>query len=92
MPEEWGSDTVMVEVSAREAKKNLDKLLEMILLVAELRDLRANPQAPASGTVLESRVDKGRGPVAFVLVVKQHLAHWRCVYRWRGLRKSSRSV
>jgi len=67
MPEEWGGDTVMVEVSARE-KKNLDKLLEMILLVAELRELRANPQAPGSGTVLESRVDKGRGPVATVLV------------------------
>jgi len=67
MPEEWGGDTVMVEVSARQ-KKNLDKLLEMILLVAELRDLRANPQAPASGTVLESRVDRGRGPVATVLV------------------------
>ncbi len=67
MPEEWGGDTVMVEVSARE-KKNLDKLLEMILLVAELRELRANAQAPGSGTVLESRVDKGRGPVATVLV------------------------
>ena len=63
MPEEWGGDTVMVEVSAKQ-KKNLDKLLEMILLVADLRDLRANPDAPASGTVLESRVDKGRGPVA----------------------------
>ena len=67
MPEEWGGDTVMVEVSARQ-KKNLDKLLEMILLVADLRELRANPSAPASGTVLESRVDKGRGPVATVLV------------------------
>jgi translation initiation factor IF-2 len=67
MPEEWGGDTVMVEVSAKQ-KKNIDKLLEMILLVAELRDLRANPQAPGSGTVLESRVDKGRGPVATVLV------------------------
>ena len=67
MPEEWGGDTVVVEVSARE-KKNLDKLLEMILLVADLRELRANPKAPASGTVLESRVDRGRGPVATVLV------------------------
>jgi translation initiation factor IF-2 len=67
MPEEWGGDTVVVEVSARE-KKNLDKLLEMILLVADLRELRANPSAPASGTVLESRVDRGRGPVATVLV------------------------
>ena len=67
MPEEWGGDTVMVEVSARQ-KKNLDKLLEMILLVADLRELKANPKAPASGTVLESRVDRGRGPVATVLV------------------------
>ena len=67
MPEEWGGDTVVVEVSARD-KKNLDKLLEMILLVADLRELRASPSAPASGTVLESRVDRGRGPVATVLV------------------------
>ncbi len=67
MPEEWGGDTVMVEVSARQ-KTNLSKLLEMILLVADLRELRANPEAPASGTVLESRVDRGRGPVATVLV------------------------
>ena len=67
MPEDWGGDTVMVEVSAKQ-KKNLDKLLEMVLLVAELRELRANPAAPASGTVLESRVDRGRGPVATVLV------------------------
>src|SRR6266851_906012 len=53
MPEEWGGDTVMVEVSAKQ-KKNLDKLLEMILLVADLRELKANPKAPATGTVLES--------------------------------------
>jgi translation initiation factor IF-2 len=67
MPEEWGGDTVMVEVSAKQ-KKNLNKLLEMLLLVADLRELKANPKAPAAGTVLESRVDKGRGPVATVLV------------------------
>jgi translation initiation factor IF-2 len=67
MPEEWGGETVMVDVSAK-TKKNLDKLLEMILLVADLRELKADPEAPASGTVLESRVDKGRGPVATVLV------------------------
>ncbi|MGA8011160.1 MAG: translation initiation factor IF-2 N-terminal domain-containing protein, partial [Candidatus Acidiferrales bacterium] len=67
MPEEWGGDTVMVEVSAK-AKKNLPKLLEMILLVADLRELKADPAAPGSGTVLESRMDKGRGPVATVLV------------------------
>ncbi len=67
MPEEWGGDTVMVEVSAR-TKQNLPRLLEMILLVGDLRELKANPEAAASGTVLESRVDKGRGPVATVLV------------------------
>jgi translation initiation factor IF-2 len=67
MPSEWGGDTEFVEVSAKQ-KKNLDKLLEIILLVADLRELRANPDAPASGTVLESRVDKGRGPVATILV------------------------
>jgi translation initiation factor IF-2 len=67
MPVEWGGDTEFVEVSAKQ-KKGIDKLLEILLLVAELRDLRANPDAPASGTVLESRVDKGRGPVATVLV------------------------
>ncbi len=67
MPEEWGGDTVMVEVSAK-AKTNIDRLLEMILLVGDLRELKANPDAMASGTVLESRVDKGRGPVATVLV------------------------
>jgi translation initiation factor IF-2 len=67
MPEEWGGDTVMVEVSAKTGL-NLSHLLEMILLVADLRELKTNPKAPAAGTVLESRVDKGRGPVATVLV------------------------
>ncbi len=67
MPEEWGGDTVMVEVSAKQ-KKNLAKLLEMLLLVADLRELKANPKSPGAGTVLESRVDRGRGPVATVLV------------------------
>lgn len=67
MPEEWGGDTVTVEVSAK-TKKNLPRLLEMILLVSDLRELKADPDAPASGVVIESRVDKGRGPVATVLV------------------------
>jgi translation initiation factor IF-2 len=67
MPEEWGGDTVMVEVSAK-TKKNLPRLLEMILLVSDLRELKADPDAPASGVVIESRVDRGRGPVATVLV------------------------
>jgi translation initiation factor IF-2 len=67
MPEEWGGETVMVEVSAK-AKKNLPKLLEMILLVGDMRELKADPKIPAKGAVLESRVDKGRGPVATMLV------------------------
>jgi translation initiation factor IF-2 len=67
MPEEWGGETVMVEVSAK-TKKNLPRLLEMICLVGDMRELKADPDAPASGTVLESRMDKGRGPVATVLV------------------------
>src|SRR5215813_756506 len=67
MPSEWGGETEFVEVSAKQ-KKGLDRLLEILLLVADLRELKANPDAPASGTVLESRVDRGRGPVATILV------------------------
>src|SRR5712664_2796268 len=67
MPAEWGGDTEFVEVSAKK-KQGIEKLLETILLVADLRELKANPDAPATGTVLESRVDKGRGPVATILV------------------------
>ncbi len=67
MPEEWGGDTVTVEVSAKQ-NKNLDLLLEMILLVADMQGLKANPSRPASGTVLEAKLDRGRGPVATVLV------------------------
>ncbi len=65
--EEWGGDTVMVEVSAKEGT-NLDLLLEMILLSADLLELRANPKRSASGVVLEARMDKGRGAVASILV------------------------
>ncbi len=67
VPEEWGGDVVMVPVSARTGQ-GLDELLEMILLVADLHELRADPQKPARGTVLEARLDRGRGPVATVLV------------------------
>ena len=67
MPEDWGGTTVMVEVSARQ-KKNLEQLLEMLLLVADLGDLKANPKRMAQGTVLEAKLDRGRGPVASVLV------------------------
>jgi translation initiation factor IF-2 len=66
-PEAWGGQTVMVEVSAKK-KEGLDLLLEMILLVTEISDLKANPKRNASGTVLEAKLDKGRGPVATILV------------------------
>ena len=65
--EEWGGDTVMVEVSAKE-KTNLDLLLEMILLSADLLELKANPKRAASGVVLEARLEKGRGAVVSILV------------------------
>jgi len=65
--EEWGGDTTMVEVSAKQ-KLNLDGLLEMILLQADVMDLKANPNKPAKGTVVEGKLDKGRGPIATVLV------------------------
>jgi translation initiation factor IF-2 len=65
--EEWGGDTPMVEVSAL-TRLNLDSLLEMILLVAEVAELQANPNRPARGTVIESHLDKSRGPVATLLV------------------------
>jgi len=67
LAEDWGGDVVMVPVSAR-TKENLDLLLEMILLVAEILDLKANPGRPAMATVLEAKLDRGRGPVATVLV------------------------
>jgi translation initiation factor IF-2 len=67
MPEDWGGDTVMVNVSAKE-KTNLNQLLEMVLLVADMKELKAVPEAAGRGVVLEARLDKGRGPVATVLV------------------------
>ena len=67
MPEEWGGSTVFVDVSAKK-RQNLDGLLEMILLVADLQELKANPKKPGVGTVLEARLDKGRGPVATILI------------------------
>jgi len=67
LAEDWGGDVVMVPVSAK-MKQNLDLLLEMILLVADIQDLKANPNRPAMGSVLEAKLDRGRGPVATVLV------------------------
>jgi translation initiation factor IF-2 len=66
-PEEWGGDTIFEDVSAK-AHTNLDKLLDSILLQADVLDLKANPTADASGVIIESRLDVGRGPVATVLV------------------------
>ena len=67
VPEDWGGQTVMVPVSAKK-RQNLDQLLEMILLSSDILELKANPRRPASGTVLEAKLDRGRGPVATVLV------------------------
>ena len=67
VPEEWGGETIFVEVSAKK-KINLESLLEMVLLQAEVLELQANPDKRAKGSIVEARLDKGRGPVATVLV------------------------
>ncbi|MCQ2489555.1 MAG: translation initiation factor IF-2 [Clostridia bacterium] len=67
VPEEWGGDTICVPVSAKTGM-NLDKLLESVLLVAEVLELKANPNRAAKGSVIEARLDKGRGPIATLLV------------------------
>jgi len=83
-PEDWGGETIFCNVSAK-TREGLDNLIDMILLVAEVEELKANKDAPASGTVIESRLDPGRGPVATVLVQRGTLrmsdalvagAHW----------------
>ncbi len=66
-PEDWGGDTIFCDVSAK-TKEGLDNLLEMIVLAADLEELKANPNAPASGVVIESHLDPGRGPVATMLI------------------------
>jgi translation initiation factor IF-2 len=83
-PVEWGGDTEFVDVSAK-TKQGLDDLLETIILMAEVEELRANPNAAASGTVIESKLDPGRGPVVTILIGRGTLevgdalvagAHW----------------
>src|SRR6185503_10138662 len=83
-PEDWGGETIFCDVSAK-TKDGLDNLLDMILLVAEVEELKANHNAPASGTVIESRLDPGRGPVVTIVVLRGTLrtgdalvagAHW----------------
>ncbi|HZK39396.1 MAG TPA: translation initiation factor IF-2 [Clostridia bacterium] len=67
VPEEWGGDTICVPVSAL-TRLNIDKLLESVLLIAEVKELQANPDRSAMGIVIEARLDKGRGPIATLLV------------------------
>ena len=96
-PEEWGGETMFVDVSAK-TKQNLDDLLESILLVAEVEELKANPDTTASGQVIESKLDPGRGAVVTVLVQRGTLkigdaivagAHWgrvRAMHDYHGTR------
>ncbi len=67
VPEEWGGDTIYVPISAKK-KLNIDNLLEMVLLVADMKELKANPNKQAKGTVIEARLDKAKGPIASMLV------------------------
>ena len=96
-PEEWGGETMFVDVSAK-TKQNLDDLMESILLVAEVEELKANPDTAASGQVIESKLDPGRGAVVTVLVQRGTLkigdavvagAHWgrvRAMHDFHGTR------
>ena len=78
VPEEWGGDTITVKVSALQGI-GIDELLEYILLVADLQDLKANPKAEASGVVIEANLDKGKGPVATLLVQNGTLRAGNCI-------------
>ncbi|MDD6905841.1 MAG: translation initiation factor IF-2 [Finegoldia magna] len=79
VPEDWGGDTVLVPVSARTGE-GIDELLEMILMVAEMEELKANSNRLAVGTVIEAQLDKGRGPTATILVQKGTLKHSDMVF------------
>ena len=78
VPEEWGGDTITVKVSALQGT-GIDELLEYILLVADVQDLKANPKAEASGVVIEANLDKGKGPVATLLVQNGTLRVGNCL-------------
>ena len=78
VPEAWGGDTITVNVSALQGT-GIDELLEYILLIAEIQDLKANPKAEASGVVIEANLDKGKGPVATLLVQNGTLRTGNCI-------------
>lgn len=78
VPEDWGGDTITVKVSALQGT-GIDELLEYILLVADIQDLKANPKAEASGVVIEANLDKGKGPVATLLVQNGTLRAGNCI-------------
>lgn len=79
VPEEWGGDTVMVEIAAKTGQ-NVDQLLEMIILVAEMEELKADPTVRPEGTVVEANLDKGKGPVATVIVQQGTLRKGNIIY------------
>ena len=78
IPEDWGGDTIVVKVSALQGT-GIDELLEYILLVADVQDLKANPKAEATGVVIEANLDKGKGPVATLLVQNGTLRAGNCI-------------
>jgi len=78
VPEDWGGDTIVVKVSALQGT-GIDELLEYILLVADIQDLKANPKAEATGVVIEANLDKGKGPVATLLVQNGTLRTGNCI-------------
>lgn len=78
-PEEWGGDTIMVDVGAKTGI-NVDELLEMVMLVAEIQELKADPNAMPEGTVIEANLDKGKGPVATVIVQKGTLRRGNIIH------------
>ena len=67
VPEEWGGETIICPISAK-TRQGIDELLEMVILTAEVQELKANPNRPAKGTVIEARLDRTRGPIATLLV------------------------
>ena len=79
VPEEWGGDTIMVDVAAK-VGTNVDQLLEMVLLVAEMQELQADPTIKPVGTVIEANLDKGKGPVATVIVQKGTLRRGNIIH------------